>query len=279
VTDVTVCDNGYFTTMRLPLLRGRFFTERELREKSNVVIVNDALVRRCFGGVDPIGKQLVINMTAPNVPTEIIGIVADAKFTDRRTEPRPATFWPHPQLPYQAMTFTVRTAVDPLSFAPLLEREVQALDKDQPISDVRTMEQSVARTVAPARFNSMLLATFAGVALLLASIGIYGVISYSVTQRTSEIGIRLALGAERGDILRLVVGSGVRLAVVGLGIGIVLSLALSRTVSSLLYETTGTDPLAFASAVAVLGLVAVVASYLSAYRASRIPPVDALRYQ
>jgi putative ABC transport system permease protein len=137
----------------------------------------------------------------------------------------------------------------------------------------------VSRTLAQARFNSLLLAIFAGLALLLASLGIYGVISYSVAQRTSEIGIRMALGAQRGDILRLVVGTGVRLAVAGLAIGVVLALALSRTVTGLLFQTTGTDPATFASVVAVLALVAVLASYLPARRASRIPPVEALRYQ
>jgi putative ABC transport system permease protein len=278
-TDVTVCDNGYFATLRVPLVRGRFFTERETREKSNVVIINEALAARYFPGVDPIGQQLVINMTSPNVPTEIVGIVASSKFNDLRADTRPATFWPHPQLAYLAMTLTIRTAGDPLALAGSVEREIHAIDKDQPISDVRTMNQWVARTLAPARFNSLVLAIFAALALLLASIGIYGVISYSVTQRTAEIGIRIALGAERRDILRLVVGTGIRLSLAGLAIGIVLALALSRTVTSLLYETTGTDPATFASVVVVLAVVALLASYLPARRASRIPPVEALRYQ
>jgi putative ABC transport system permease protein len=279
VTDVSVCDNGYFTTLRIPLVRGRFFTEREMREKSNVVLVNEALAERHFPGVDPIGQRLIINMTQPNVPTEIIGVVGNSKFTDLRAETRPATYWPHPQLPYTAMTMTVRTSGDPLTFASLVEREVHTIDKDQPLSDVRTMDQWVARTLSQARFSSLLLSIFAALALMLASIGIYGVISYSVTQRTPEIGVRLALGAQRGDILRLVVGTGIRLAVVGLAIGVVLALALSRTVTSLLYQTAGTDPLTFASVVGVLALVAVLASYLPARRASRIPPVEALRYQ
>jgi putative ABC transport system permease protein len=141
------------------------------------------------------------------------------------------------------------------------------------------MDQWVARTLTQARFNSLVLAIFAALALLLASIGIYGVISYSVTQRTSEIGIRVALGAQRQDILRLVVGTGIRLAVIGLVVGVALALALSRTVTSLLYETTGTDPATFASVVVVLGMVAILASYLPARRASRIAPVEALRYQ
>ena len=278
-TDVRVADTGYFRTLGVPLRRGRLFTEREMREKSNVVVVNEALARRYFPNQDPLGKNLIINMAVPNVPTEIVGVVADAKYADLATEARPMAYWPHPQLAYPAMTLTLRTASDPARFAPIVEREVRALDKDQPVSDVRTMDQWVSRTLAQARFSSTLLTVFAGLALMLAAIGIYGVMSYAVSQRTPEIGIRMALGAEPRDILRMIVGNAVRLAAIGLASGLVLSLALSRTVTSLLYETTGTDPVTFAAVIGVLGAVALVASYLPARRASRIPPVNALRYQ
>ena len=274
-----VADTGYFRTLNVPLLRGRLFSEREMRERSNVVVINEALARRYFPGADPLGKSLVIAMNDPNVPTEIVGIVADVKYADLATEARPMTYWPHPQLAYSAMTVTMRTASDPATFAPMLEREVRALDKDQPVSDVRTMDQWVARTLSQARFSSTLLTTFAGLALLLAAIGIYGVMSYAVSQRTSEIGIRLALGAESRDILGMIIANAVRLAGLGLAIGVVLALALGRTLTSLLYETPATDPLTFAVVVGVLGAVALVASYLPARRASRIPPVEALRYQ
>jgi putative ABC transport system permease protein len=278
-TDVSVCDNGYFQTMQIPLVRGRWFTDREMRERSNVVIVNETLVKRYFPNEDPLGKQLVIQMTDPNVPTEIVGVVGDAKFSDLRLETRPQTYWPHPQLAYNAMTFTVRTANDPMSFARAVEHEVQSLDKDQPVSDVRTMDQWIARTLAQARFNFLLLTVFAGVALALASIGIYGVMSYAVSQRTSEIGVRLALGAERRDILRLIVGNGMRLTLIGLAAGLVLAIALSRTLTTLLYQTAGTDAATLGAVVAVLGAVALAASYVPARRASRIAPVEALRYQ
>jgi putative ABC transport system permease protein len=277
VTDVSVCDNGYFQTMQLSLLKGRLFSDREMQEKSNVVVINETMARRYFPNQDPLGKQVTIAMTQPNVPTEIIGIVANSKFVDLRTEPRATSYWPHPQLPYSAMTLTVRTASDPLALSGSVERAIHALDKDQPLSDVRTMDQWVARSLAQARFSSGLLAVFAALALALAAIGIYGVMSYAVSQRTSEIGIRLALGAERSDILKLVVGNGMRLAAFGLGAGVVLALALSRTLSTLLYETTGADPLTFAAVVGMLGGVALLASYLPARRASHIPPVEALR--
>jgi putative ABC transport system permease protein len=279
VTDVSVCDNGYFRALKIPLRRGRTFAEREMREKSNVVVINETLAKRYFPNEDPVGQSLVIAMASPNVPTEIIGVVGDLRFTDLAVEARPMTFWPHPQLAYSAMTLTLRTTSDPASFAPLVEREVRAMDKDQPVADVRTMDQWVARTLSQARFSSTLLTTFAGLALALAAIGIYGVMSYSVSQRTSEIGIRLALGADARNILGMVVGSAARLAAIGLAIGVVLSLALSRTLASLLYETAGTDPFTFLAVVAGLGAVAIAASYFPARRASRIAPVDALRTQ
>ncbi|HKB13585.1 MAG TPA: ABC transporter permease [Vicinamibacterales bacterium] len=278
-TDVSVCDNGYLQTVRVPLLKGRLFTEREMREKSNVVLINEALARQYFPGTDPIGQRVVINMTDLNVPTEIIGIVGNTKFTDVRADSRPTSYWPHPQLEYSSMTIAARTAGDPQSFAATLEREIHALDPDQPVADVRTMDQWVAKSLAQARFNSLLLATFAAVALLLAAVGIYGVMSYAVSQRTAEIGIRLAIGADRGDILRMILANAARLAAIGLAAGIALALALSRTVTSLLYKTSGTDPLTFAAVAAVLAGVALAASYIPARRAARIPPVDALRYQ
>jgi putative ABC transport system permease protein len=279
VTNVSVCDEGFFRTMNVPLVRGRMFTEREMREKSNVVLISESLARTYFAGQDPIGRQLGIYMTDPIVPTEIIGVVGDIKFQDLTAVARPTTYWPHPQLAYGTMTLTVRTAGDPLVLAPAVERMVRSLDKDQPVADVRTMNQWVAKSLAQARFGSTLMALFAGLALLLAAIGIYGVMSYAVSQRTAEIGIRLAIGADRSDIMRMILGNGVRLAGLGLVAGIVLALALSRTLTSLLYETTGTDPMTFAAVVGVLAAVALAASYIPARRAAGIPPVDALRYQ
>jgi predicted permease len=279
VVDVSVCDNGYFKTMNMPLKSGRFFSERETAEKANVVIVSESLARTYFPQGDALGKRLVIEMTRPNVPTEIIGIVGDVKFRDLTAEPHPTTYWPHPQLAYSGMTFTVRTAAEPLSMAPSVERAIRSIDKDQPVAEVRTMNQWVARSLAQARFSSTLLTIFANLALALAAIGIYGVMSYAVSQRTSEIGVRLALGATMGDVLTMIVLDGLRLAVFGLAIGVLLALGLSRTIAALLYQTTGTDPVTFAAVIGVLGAAALLASYLPARRASRIPPVEALRAQ
>jgi putative ABC transport system permease protein len=279
VTDVRVCDDGYFQSMRVPLLRGRLFSDREMRETRSVVVINDTLARRYFPGEDPIGRSLMIAMSDPIVPTEIIGVVGDLKAVDFTTDSRAMTYWPHPQLAYSAMTLTVRTSSDPAAFAPAIEREIRALDKDQPLADVRTMDQWISKTLAQSRFNSLLLSTFAALALLLAALGIYGVMSYAVSQRTAEIGVRLALGASRADILAMVVWSGLRLAATGLALGVTLALALNRTLSALLFGTSGTDPVTFASVVGVLGAIALVACLLPARRAARITPVDALRAQ
>jgi putative ABC transport system permease protein len=278
-TAVTVCDNGYFRAMNVPLRRGRLFTEREMRERSNVVVVSEAFVRQYFANGDPLGKRVTIAMTDPDVPTTIVGVVGDTKAVDLVAPPRPTAYWPHPQLAYSGMTLTVRTDTDPLAFVGAVQREIASIDKDQPVSDVRTMTQWVARSLGEARFSSTLLALFAGLALLLAAIGIYSVMSYAVSQRTSEIGIRVALGADQRDIVALIVGNGIRLAAVGLAIGVGLAAVLSRTITALLYRTTGTDPLAFATAIAVLGGVAMTASYLPARRASRVAPSEALRAQ
>ncbi len=279
VTDVRVADTGYFAAMKLPLVAGRWFTEVEQREKRNVVLINEALAREYFRGQDPLGQRLLINMTEPIVANEVVGVVADAVYGDASTPVRPMTYWPHPLLVYSAMTFTVRTASDPLALAPAIEQQIHAIDREQPVADVRTMEQWVGRSLAQARFSSVLLATFAAMALLLASIGIFGLMSYAVTQRTGEIGVRLALGAVTGDIIRMVVRDGARIAGIGLALGVALALALTRTMSAMLYETTPSDPLTFMAVVVGLAAVALLASYLPARRASRITPTEALRCQ
>ena len=277
LVDFRVCDNGFFSTMQLRLVRGRLFTARELRERSDVVIINETMARRYFSGEDPIGRQVVIAMTSPLFATEIVGVVGDMKYVDLTTEPRAMAFWPHTQLGYTAMTFTLRTVSDPIALAPLATHEIQALDKDQPVSDVRTMDQWVGKSLSQSRFSSLLLTLLASLALLLAALGIYGVISYAVSQRTAEIGVRKALGATSADIVALVLRDGMRLAAIGLGIGILLAFALNRALTTLLYQTRGTDPVTLTSVVGLLAAVTAVASYLPATRAARLAPTEALR--
>ena len=279
VVDARVCDNGYFAAMSIPLLKGRLFSEREMRERSDVVIVNDALARHYFPNQDPLGRRLLIDMMDPVVPTTIVGVVGDVRHVDLATEPRAMSYWPHPQLPYGAMTLTIRTGGNPLALAPAVRHEIQALDPEQPLSDVRTMDEWIGKSLARTRFAWTVLAVFAAMALVLAAIGIYGVMSYAVSQRTGEIGVRLALGAIESDIVRMVVGSGIWLTVVGLGAGIGLALLLRRALTALLYGTPGTDPVALGGAVVILAAVATLASYLPARRAARIEPVRALRDQ
>jgi putative ABC transport system permease protein len=276
---VSVCDNGYFSALRLPLVTGRLFTDREMREESNVVIVSESLARTYFPAGDAIGKRLAIDMTRPIVPTEIVGVVGDIRFRDLTSAPQPTAYWPHPQLSYSSMSLVVRTASDPLAVAPSVERAIRSLDKDQPVSDVRTMSAWVAKLLGQARFNSLVLGLFAAIAMALASLGIYGVMAYAVSQRTSEIGVRFALGATVGDVLLMIVADGLRLAAAGLAIGLALAVVLSRTLQSLLFETQSTDPVTFSAVVVALGAVALLASYLPARRAARIAPVDALRAQ
>ncbi len=276
-TEVRVCDNGYFRAMRIPLSRGRVFTDREMREKSDVVLVSDAFARLYFSGEDPIGQKLVVDMMEDPPPTEIIGVVGDVKHAGLAAEARPMVYWPHPQLVYGAMTLVLRTDSDPGAVAPMLVRTVQELDKDQPVSDLRTMEQWIGASLARERFASMLLLLFAGLALVLAAIGIYGVMSYVVGQRTTEMGIRAALGASAGDIRRLILRDGARLLLAGLTIGAPLALAGSRALKSLLYETPGADPVTFAVVLGVLAAAALLASYLPARRAAQVAPAEALR--
>jgi predicted permease len=279
VVDVRVCDNGYFQALHIPLVRGRLFSGREQQERSDVVIVSEALARHYFPHENPLGRRLLIDMMDPQVPTTIVGVVGDVRHADLETEPRAMTYWPHPQLPYSAMTLTVRSAGDPSALVPAVQHEIQALDREQPLSDVRAMDDWIGRSLARTKFIWMLLAVFAGMALLLASIGIYGVMSYSVSQQTAEIGVRLALGAAEGDILTMVVGRAMRLAALGLGAGAVLALLLGRALTSLLYGTHAADPLTLAGAIIVLAAAAMLASYLPARRAARIEPVQALKDQ
>jgi putative ABC transport system permease protein len=277
--EVRVADKNYFRTMGIPVKSGRTFNDQEETEARHVVVINETLAQQYFPGEDPIGKRITINLGENPGPSEIIGIVGDVKHMSLDSETRPMAYWPHPELAYEGMTIVVRTTNDPLQMAAAVQREIQAIDPNQPVSDVRTMEQWLSESVARARFNALLLGLFSVVALVLASVGIFGVISYTVTQRTHEIGIRMALGASARDILKMVVGQGMLLAAVGIGAGLVASFLLTRAMTSLLFNVSTTDPVTFIFISLLLAAVAFLACYIPARRATRVDPMRALRYE
>ncbi|MFP5260954.1 MAG: ADOP family duplicated permease [Blastocatellia bacterium] len=278
-TNVRVSDQGYFAAMGIPLLRGRNFTDLEASEARHVVLISESLARQHFPGEDPIGKRISVEMFEKPNPTEIIGIVGDVRYDSLTDEAEPTVYFPHPELTYEFMTLVIRTAGDPAEMAPAVRGELRAIDPEQPVSDVRTMNQVMTETVGRARFNTLLLGLFAGLATLLAAVGIFGVMNYSVTLRTHEIGIRMALGAQEGRVLMLILRQGLLLTLAGIGAGLVGAFALTRVLSGLLFGVEATDPATFAAIVLLLGVVSLIACYIPARRATRVDPLVALRYE
>jgi putative ABC transport system permease protein len=270
-------NQDYFRTMRIPLLRGRTFTEQEARQSANLVIISESLARGVFPNEDPLGKRILFDPAFDKEPYEIVGIVSDIRHRALETNPAPTMYLPTLQI--GRTNLVLRTAGDPTSIIGAVRKEVAAIDRDQPIASVRPMEQLMYESVAQPRFRTFLLGLFAALALVLAAVGIYGVMSYTVAQRTQEIGIRLALGAQARDVLRLVVRHGLSLAVIGIAIGVAGALALTRLMSNLLFEVNATDPMTFVSVSILLALVALVACYVPARRATRVDPLVALRYE
>jgi putative ABC transport system permease protein len=278
-TSVRVANAGYFDALGIPLLRGRNFTDIEDSEARHVTIISEAMAREHFPGEDPLGKRITVDMFDKPTPTEIVGIVGDVRYDSLTDKARPTVYFPHPELTYSFMTLAVRTVGDPAEMAPAIRRELSAIDPDQPVSDVRTMNQVMADTLARARFNTLLLALFAGLATLLAAVGIFGVMNYSVALRTREIGIRMALGAQPGRVLMLILRQGLILTLIGIGLGLIGAFALTRLMSSLLFGVEATDPATLAAIVLLLTLVSLIACYIPARRATRIDPMNALRYE
>lgn len=278
-TSVRVVQPDYLHTMGIPLLSGRTFNEREFAQQSNVVIINKALADKYFPGKNPIGQKIVIDMKDENLPDEIIGVVGDVHLSDLATAPFPVAYWPYAELRYPAMTALVRTAKTPQSLVGPIREVVTQLDEEQPIAKIATMDQLVGDSLARSRFTTLLLSCFAAVALVLACIGIYGVMAYSVAQRTQEIGIRMALGAQRADVLRMVLKQGFRLAAVGVAIGVAGAVAVARLMTTLLYGVNPGDPLTFIGVAVLLASVALAACYIPAHRAMRVDPLIALRYE
>ena len=277
VTDVRVVAADYFQTLGIPVVAGRAFTPEEQAQKRGAVIINETLARKHFPGRSPIGEKIVIHMREPAVPSEIVGVVGDIRHQQLSVPAREMVYWPHSELPIPMMSLLIRTDLDPASFAKPLQREVWALDRSLPVAEPRTMEQLMAGTVERARFASILFSLFAGLALVLSALGIYATVSYKVAIETREIGIRMALGANRREMLKEVLAGGGRLGAVGVGCGLVAALSLSPLLRSQLYEVAPTDPATFVAVPLLLMSIAVIACWPAARRASSVDPMVALR--
>ena len=266
---------NYFNALRIPLMRGRSFTEQEVKQDAHVTVVSQQLVDAVFPKEDPLGKRLVTAIG--NQTFEIIGVVGDIRHRSLDSGPFPAMYFPTRES--NRMNIVIRTQNDPLSIVGAVRQEVQALDRDQPIAAVKRMSDWVDSSVAEQRYRTTLLGAFAALAMILAATGIYGVMSYTVAQRTHEIGVRMALGARRTDVLKLVVRQGMLLTVIGVIVGLAGAFAITRVMASMLFGITAKDPFTFAAVSALLIAVAFVACFIPALRATKVSPLIALRYE
>ncbi len=278
VTGVSIVTPGYFSTMSIPLIQGRLFTARDREGSPPVTLINQALARQQFANMNPIGQQLFVQW-GRETPYEIVGVVGDVKHDGLDQAPRPALYFPNAQDPQGVATLMIRTGESPMKLAPVIEQVIHSYDKDQAVSAIQPLDAFVTKSIARPRFQSVLLSTFAGLAVLLAAIGIFGVMSYSVAQHTHEIGIRVALGAQRDQVLRLVVGQGLFLALIGTAAGLVGAFALTRYLRTLLFEVSPTDWMTFTVVPIILCAVALAASYFPARRAMQVDPMQALRHE
>jgi len=270
---------GYFEAMRIPLIKGRFIDERDGQQAAGVVLINQTMARRFWPNEDALGKRFRHN-DGPWL--QIVGIVGDVRQMGLEEEPRQEMYFPYWQAEDNWMVprdLVIRTAGDPIALAGAVKQAVAAIDRDQPISEIKTMDQWMDEDVKNRHVQTVLLGGFAFLALLLASIGIYGVLAYVVTQRTQEIGVRVALGADSGNIFRTVARQGMTLAGIGIAIGLGASFIVSRLLGSLLYGVKASDPMTYAGAVGTFLLVALLACYIPARRAAKVDPLIALRYE
>ena len=277
LAEYRVVSSDYFQALRIPLKQGRAFSPQDDGKGVRIMIINETLARRYFPGENPIGRR--ISFSDMTNALEIVGVVGDQKHFGLGAEAPPIIYQPCTQNCWNLMSLVVRAKVEPMSLAAAVRAQIWAVDKDQPITKLRPMDDVVRDSISVQRFSAVLLLGSAGAGLLLAAIGIYGVLAYVVSQRTHEIGVRLALGAQVRDILRMVVGQGLMLTGMGLGIGLIVSLALGRLMQAVLYELSGNDPWTFSAVSILLGVVAAVACCLPARRATRVDPIVALRYE
>ena len=266
---------GYFQTLGIGVIKGRDFSDRDKSDAPKAAIINDDLARIYFPNENPIGKRITFDDGGSWI--SIVGIIGDVKQLGLDSSAKPEVYFPYLQVASPSMSLVIRTASNPLSLAAAVKSQIQLIDKDLPIDNAKTMQQLLAESISGRRFNMVLLTVFAVVALVLAVVGIYGVMSYAVTQRTQEIGIRMALGARAADVLRLVVKNGMSLALIGVGVGLAGAFALTRLLGTLLFQVTPTDALTFASVSICLIAVALLACYVPARRATKVDPLVALR--
>ncbi|HEY3040206.1 MAG TPA: ABC transporter permease [Pyrinomonadaceae bacterium] len=280
--DFFVVSDDYFKTLGVPILKGRIFNQRDGAAAPGVIVVNRSFADKFFPNEDPIGKRIKPGISTTEKKAdwrEIVGVVGDVRNRNLSSELRPGYFVPQAQVPFNQMTILVRTTNDPHTLVTAVQNEVHSMDGELPVFNVKTMDEHISATVAAPRFNTTLLVIFASVALILTIVGLYGVMSYAVAQRTNEIGIRMALGAQTRDVLRLIVSQGFKLILLGLAIGLVGAFALMRVIASLLFGVTAKDPLTFAAVATLLAFVALLACYIPARRATRLDPLRALRYE
>jgi putative ABC transport system permease protein len=276
--NVRTISSDYLSAMGIPLIKGRAFTERDTKDAPNVMIVNETLAHRFFPGEDPIGKHATVFPF--KTPCEIVGVVGDVKHRSQDVESGPEFYVSYLQSPQPFMYLVTRTSLnEPAGVTASIQSAVQQIDKDQPISDVRPMSQLLDESTSSRRFNMLLLVIFASLALVLASVGIFGVMSYMVTQRTHEIGIRMALGAQVSDVFKLIVGQGMTLVLIGVGAGLLGAFITTRVMRGLLFGVSATDPFTFVGVALVLSIVAFLACLIPARKAARVDPMIALRNQ
>jgi putative ABC transport system permease protein len=280
-TDQRIITPDYFQTMKTPLLEGRPFTPQDARGKPFVAIIDETLARRLWPNASPVGHRITFGRypDKPEVWVEIVGVARHIRHHRLDGEVREQIYYPHAQRPFTGMTLAIRTKSDPMAMVGAVRGVVRSIDRDQPVYLIRTMDGLVSNALAPARFTLLLLTIFAIVAAALATVGVYGVMSQAVAQRTHEIGVRLALGAQRRDVLRLVIKQGMALALPGVAIGLLASFTLTGLIRGLLFGITATDPLTFATIALLLLLIALLACFIPALRATKVDPVIALRFE
>jgi len=268
---------GYFQTMQIPLLRGRLFDEHDDTNSAPVIVVSKKTADSLWGADDPLGR--VLRVVASGRQFTVIGVVGDVRNTSLNQDPTPATYMSAAFRQLPLMDVVVRTDADPNAVLASVRQRVHEIDAELPMANVRTMTDWIANNAAQPRLNSTLLEIFSLVALVIAAIGIYGVLSYSVNQRTREIGVRMALGSQRSDVVKLIAREGLIIALAGIGAGLLAAFAVSRVMASLLYGISANDITTFAAVAAMLLVVAAAACYVPALRATRIDPIVALRYE